>query len=253
MKSLLLFLSLLASNTMAGQLWRGDFETGDLSQWPYLTHPQGISIQSDCVYEGNYAADITITGAESFLWHGNPDLNRSELHFKPADTREGADVFLGWSFFLPQPLSVAKHEFGYWEAQDSWQQQMRFNIHGTALSFQASGADSAYWHLPDGASAGVWHDLAMHIHFSLAPNLGRVTIWHDGIKVFNQTMQTRANKTDAMFTQIGLLRSREDSAATLLIDNARQSDSIESLLAAFDPNTKVTCSPYKKSVPLNHD
>lgn len=227
-------LVLIAQGLCADTLWRGDFETGDLSQWHYLINPDGIRVQTECVYEGQYAAEITLNGDARFLWHGNEALNRSELKFKPADTREGADVYVGWSFYLPRALSPARHEFGYWESSDSWQQQMRFNIHGETLSFQASGADEVYWRLPGGASAGVWHDLAMHIHFSSDPARGHVTIWHDGREVFRQFLQTRVNDTDDMFTQIGILRSREKTSETLLIDNARQASGPEQLLAAFD-------------------
>ncbi|MDX6849613.1 polysaccharide lyase [Gilvimarinus sp. SDUM040013] len=230
----------LVASTWA-EPWQGDFETEDLSQWHYLANPAGISVQSDCVYQGGYAAEITISGDEQFLWHGNAALNRSELNFKPADTREGTDVYFGWSYYLPKPLSSAKHELGYWESSDSWQQQVRFNIHGEALSFQSSRADEVYWRLPEGASAGVWHDLAMHIHFSSDPTQGHMTIWHDGEKISEQYLQTRVNDTDAMFTQIGILRAREDSTATILIDNARQATDVQTLLAAFDPDRPVTC------------
>lgn len=231
----------IARGLCADPLWRGDFETGDLSQWHYLINPDGIRVQTECVYEGRYAAEIRLNGEARFLWHGNEALNRSELNFKPADTGEGADVYMGWSFYLPEPLSSARHEFGYWESSDSWQQQMRFNIHGEALSFQSSAADTVYWHLPGGASAGVWHDLAMHIHFSSDPAKGHITIWHDGVKISEQFLQTRVNDTDAMFTQIGILRAREDASETLLIDNARQVSGQEELLAAFDPGRPVHC------------
>ncbi|UTF58896.1 polysaccharide lyase [Gilvimarinus sp. DA14] len=231
----------VAASAQADDIWRGDFETGDLSQWHYHLNPQGIEVQSDCVYQGEHAALITLTGAEEFLWHGNAALNRSELTFKPSDTREGAEVYFGWSFYLPEALSQAKHELGYWESSDSWQQQIRFNIHGEALSFQTSSADTAHWSAPQGASAGVWHDVAMHIHFSSDPQKGHVTLWHDGEQVFAQHLQTRVNDTDAMFTQIGILRAREDSTETILIDNARQTDNAVELLAAFDADTRVKC------------
>lgn len=237
-----LLLGLTSSLHAAAQpIWRGDFETGDLSQWHYLANPQGISVQSQCVYQGDYAAQITLNGDEQFLWHGNEALNRSELNFKPSDTREGAEVYFGWSFYLPRRLSQAKHELGYWESSDSWQQQIRFNIHGEALSFQTSSADTAHWSASQGASAGVWHDVAMHIHFSSDPQKGHVTLWHDGDQVFAEHMQTRINDTDAMFTQIGILRAREDSTETILIDNARQTDNADDLLAAFDAGTRVKC------------
>lgn len=230
---LLVAAALFCLEARGEMLWRGDFETGDLSQWHYLTNPQGIGVQSECVYEGRYAGVIEITGADEFLWHGNAALNRSEFNVKPSDTSEGADTFLGWSFYLPEPWSEAKHELGYWESSDSWQQQMRFNIHGEALSFQSSSAGDYHWQLDKGASAGVWHDLAMQVHWSSDPQKGFIEIWHDGDKVARTRMQTRVNDKDAMFTQIGILRHQQDRVERIYIDNARQGETLQEVLAGY--------------------
>jgi ribose 5-phosphate isomerase A len=66
-------------------LWRGDFETGDFSQWTYLLNPQGLSIEKACVYDGEYAGRITINGNDDMLWQGNRYLNRSEFSYQPAN------------------------------------------------------------------------------------------------------------------------------------------------------------------------
>ncbi len=239
---MLMGLLAMAVSVWADNSWRGDFETGDLSQWDYHLNPQGIKVQSDCVYEGQHAALITLTGDESFLWHGNAALNRSELTFKPADTSEGSTTNFGWSYYLPEAWSDAKHELGYWESDTSWQQQMRFNIHGTELSFQASAADDVFWRLADGASPGQWHDIAMQVHWSSDPDVGFVRIWHDGNVMDKVHMQTRVNERDPMFTQIGILRTQTEAVERMVIDNARQADTIDHVLAGFDANAGSTCN-----------
>ena len=91
---------LMSASAHSKILWQGDFETGDMSQWSTPINPAGHSVISDCVFDGKYAGKITLTGDESFLWHGNKDLNRSEFHHRytvgesnEGSTQEGSDTF----------------------------------------------------------------------------------------------------------------------------------------------------------------
>ena len=234
-------LLLLAASAQAELLWQADFETGDLSQWPYITNPAGASVTSACAYDGQYAGQIAITGDDKYLWHGNEALNRSEFNYQPAATGEGDTTHIGWSFYLPEPLLAVKHEIGYWESGNSWQQKMRFNLFGETLSFTRSDADEPYWSKPGFASAEVWHDVAMTVHWSTDPAQGYVDIWLDGKPMGRTQLQTRANNTDPMFTQIGLLRHRVAQREVILLDNVRVADTIEDVLGAFDPTQPKTC------------
>ncbi|HEY7885922.1 MAG TPA: polysaccharide lyase [Cellvibrionaceae bacterium] len=222
-------------------LWQGDMETGDLSQWSYIANPKGVSLVQDCVYQGNYAARIAIDGDEKFLWNGREDLNRSELNYRPENTMEGDNTYFGWSFYLPAILADARHELGYWETQNSWKQHMRFNIEGDVFSFQLSDAPERFWEVPGFATAGVWRDVAMHIHWSSDPEKGFMEVWLDGKSMGKTAMATRYNDTDAMFTQMGILRDRREEQEVIYIDNAREGESIEAVLAGFGAGNPVTC------------
>jgi hypothetical protein len=234
----ILFLCFLLSNTAYAKiLWQGDFETGDMSQWNTPINPAGLSIISDCVFDGNYAGKVQLTGADSFLWNGNKDLNRSEFHHRytktdtsEGSTREGADTFFAFSFYLPEAFSENKHELGYWESDKTWQQMFRFNIHGTQLSFQESAATAPLWQLPNGAAPRQWHRIALHIHWSTDPKLGSVETWVNGKHMGKNHFQTLPVKDALMFTQIGILRTQEDSTAEILIDGALRTDNLTELL-----------------------
>jgi hypothetical protein len=230
-----------ASTAQAELLWQADFESGDLSQWPYITNPGGASVTTQCAYEGRYAGQIAITGDEQYLWHGNEALNRSEFNYQPKATGEGDTTYLGWSFYLPEPLLNVKHEIGYWESDNSWQQQMRFNLTGDTFSFTRSDAAEPYWSQPGFASAGVWHDVAMKVHWSIDPARGYAEVWLDGKSMGRTQLPTRVNDTDAMFTQIGLLRHRIDAREVIVIDNVRAGTNITEVLAAFDATTPKSC------------
>lgn len=224
-------------------IWRGDFATGDLSQWHNLLHPQGLSVQSDCVYRGEWAGRATITGDDEFLWNQRSDLNRTEFKYQPPaeHTAAGTDLYFGWSFFLPDALTESRHETGYWESDQSWQQILRFNMVGTAFSFQASRADQPVWEKSDFASPGVWRDVAMHIHWSTDPERGFAEVWLDGESQGRHRMQTLANDADPMFVQLGLLRNQQAAVETIFIDNVRHGSSMAAVLAEFDPDRPVTC------------
>jgi len=218
-------------------LWQGDFETGDMSQWSTPINPAGHSITENCVFDGKYAGKIKITGDESFLWHGNKALNRSEFHHRytasgnnEGNTHEGSDTFFAFSFYLPRELSKNKHELGYWESDKSWQQMFRFNIHGSELSFQETAAKNVLWKLPTGAAPGQWHRVALHIHWSTDATKGSTEVWVNGKHMGKHNFQTLPVKDALMFTQIGILRSQENSTEEILIDGALQTDNLTELL-----------------------
>ncbi|HEY4187600.1 MAG TPA: heparin lyase I family protein, partial [Polyangia bacterium] len=79
--------------------WRGDFETGDSSQWSYILNPRGLSVVAAPVAEGRRAARVEIRPGD--LWPNG--LNRVELEHKPepATVAEGKASFFAWSFFVP--------------------------------------------------------------------------------------------------------------------------------------------------------
>ncbi|MDQ2076462.1 polysaccharide lyase [Marinimicrobium sp. ABcell2] len=241
--TLSLALTLAAATQADDMVWRGDFSTGDLSQWDNLIHAQGLSVQDKCTYRGDWAGKVTITGDEEFLWNGREDLNRTEFKYQPDAeyTREGEDTYFGWSFYLPETLTESRHELGYWESDQSWQQIFRFNIVGSTFGFQASRAPEPFWEETDFASAGVWRDVAMHIHWSTDPEKGFVDVWLDGEPKGREYFQTLANAEDPMFVQIGILRNQQPTPETILVDNARHGHSLEAVLADVKPSESVSC------------
>lgn len=215
----------------AGDQWRGDFESGDSSQWISTINPAGLSVVSNCTRDGKYAGKVTLTGAAEFLWNGNPELNRSEFHHRgrAGATAEGEETFFGFSFYLPKPFTSTRHEFAYWESDKSWKQAFRFNIEGTRLSFQESLAETPFWTLPSGAAPGVWHDVALHIQWSNDASKGAVQVWFDGKDMGQYHFRTLPEKEAAMFTQIGILRTQQEVVEEILIDEVYEAGSLVEL------------------------
>jgi len=238
---------LLSPGTIAGDVvWRGDFESGDLSQWSFLLNPDGLAIEKECVASGRYAGRVTLTGDDVMLWQGNPALNRAEFSYTPEVglTAEGQETFFGWSFYLEENLLPVNHEIGYWESDKSWQQMFRFVINGTRLAFQQSSREKPFWELNQGAAAGRWHHVAQHIFWSTDAEKGFVQAWINGTAMPREYFQTLPSKNAVMFVQLGLLRARQEQTETLLLDNVRLVNSLETLLAS-EQRLQSSCAAPK--------
>lgn len=232
-------------STHASILWQGNFETNDLSQWHTVINPTGLSVISECAFDGRYAGKVRLTGDESFIWKGNKFLNRSEFHHRRAagNTYEGKDTFFAFGFYLPKQMTQHKHELGYWESDKSWQQMLRFNIAGTELSFQETAAKEALWKLPKGAVPGQWHRIAMHIHWSADPAIGSAEVWVNGQHMGKHHFKNLPSQDALMFTQIGILRTQEDTIEEIFIDGAMETDNLTELLERDKHLVGKTCNP----------
>lgn len=210
-------------STFAKTLWQGDFETGDLTQWQYLVNKQGLSVSHQCAFYGKFAGLISLSGSEDFLWNGRDELNRSEYHYKPKAglIREGANTYFGWSFLLPEALVGKRYEIGYWESANSYQQMFRMSLEGSQLNFEETSGGRIIFSESDFVVPGRWHDIALHIHWSVVPSKGFVQVWLNGKNKGRHTFQTLYKSDEAMFVQVGLLRQRIDMTELMLIDNAR--------------------------------
>ena len=83
----LLSTMLLSASAHSKILWQGDFETGDMSQWHNPINPAGLSISSDCVFDGkkgNYVESDTHT---EINWYGKSKslgelINTKDITFR---------------------------------------------------------------------------------------------------------------------------------------------------------------------------
>lgn len=214
-------------------LWTADFETGDTQQWHWIANPEAASVSQECRFDGKFAGKITLSGDAKYLWNGNADLNRSEFHYTPekGSTHEGKETFYSFSFYLPEAFSlIGRHELGYWESDQTWQQIMRFNIHGEDFSFKATAQENPFWIEKNGAKSKQWHKVAMHIFWSTDPKKGFAEIWLDGKNMGKHFFQTLLVADAEMFNQVGILRNQQEKAEVIYIDKAFATDNLTELL-----------------------
>jgi hypothetical protein len=199
--------------------WRGDFETGDLSQWSYLLDPRGLSVVDAPVAEGRHAGRVEIT--EGDLWPNG--LNRVEVQWKPprATFSEGTRSCFAWRFFLPSTLSAARHQIGYFESYPSYRQIMSVEVRGQAVAFVTRlPADHVFWSAPAAATPNVWHQVAICGLWSADSARGSVDVWFDQKPVVAHGAASTLFGGDPNQVQIGILRDVPAAPEVMFLDDA---------------------------------
>jgi len=250
--------ALAASPALAGatETWRGDMETGNLSQWSFQLNGEGLSVVDDVVLYGKHAAKVEITADD--LWSNG--LNRVELQRKPAPelTRNGTEAYFGWSLYLPKALTEADHQLGYWETQQTYTQVMSLHARGTNLSFSTSQPAIEHWRGEGRLTPGRWHRVVYHVVWSDQADSGKVSLWFDAEKVVDNAA-ARTYLDQPAFIQIGILRDTIDDQETLYLDEAFEGSSFDDVAltkgvppprAAPPPRASNSCSVTRTPVPL---
>lgn len=154
--------------TTSGVLFSDRFETGDLSRW---TTNNGLTVQQQEVYAGDYAARATASGAVSNAFK---DLATAQydlyydLHFKILSQDPTSSVYV-LRFRKADTLSAlgifvtSAGKLGY-----------RNDIAGVANTSTAN------------VTLNAWHEVQAHIHIDSAGGQGLVETWLDGTLVQSQ-------------------------------------------------------------------
>src|SRR5438067_4636403 len=133
---------LVSAVTLSAEvLWRGDFETGDTSQWKGAPK-EGVKVVTEPVRAGKYALRIDGTNAGR---KGTHDRIEFQHQPKPPGTAEGTERYFGWSVYLPKKLTDATHSLGYFETRNSWSQLMAFEVKGEDILFTTRVPYTRHW------------------------------------------------------------------------------------------------------------
>jgi hypothetical protein len=218
---------LFASATVASAevIWRGDFETGDTSQWKGAPK-DGVTVVKNPVREGNYALRIDGTNAAR---KGKLDRIEFQHQSRPPGTAEGTDRYFGWSVYLPRKLTDANHSLAYFETRKSWSQLMAFEVRGEDILFTTRVPYKPQWRGKGKMTAGKWHDFAVHVLWSRDPKKGFVEVWFDGETVVPLTKTATLKDENVAFFQIGLLRETSDVPVTIILDHVIEGTTLDAV------------------------
>jgi hypothetical protein len=172
---------LAARAASANVLWRGDFETGDISQWSTSEKvaDDRLQVVADPVRQGKFALKATVHQGDDPI---NASGNRNELTFTK-DNLENAERYYSWSTMWPADYASEKT----WQVFTQWHHErgggsppVEFYVNGETVFFRVSGV--VLWTTP--LVRGQWHDFVLHVNW--AAN-GSAELWYDGQHVLAPT------------------------------------------------------------------
>ena len=202
----------LAGAASATVLWRGDYDTGNLSQW---TGYQGIlsrlTLVQSPVRQGGTAlrvelhqGDVSNSGTRNEMFLSSAQFNEVE----------GNDKWYAWSTLFPAdyPSNNTWQVFTQWHHSGlTASPPVEFDVVGEEIQLAHNGS-TILWRTP--LVRALWHDFVVHIYWSSSN--GYIDLYYDGTKVLDhQSTQTLYSGQYAYLKQ-GLYRDASISNVAVL-------------------------------------
>ena len=182
-------------------LWRGDFETGDVSQW---SEEQSVAfdrlkIKANPVREGKYALEVTVKPGDNPI---RASGNRNELVYSD-DRPAGEERVYAWSTMWPSDYTSAPT----WQLFTQWHHDtgggsppVEFYVNGETVYLRISG--EVVWTTP--LERGRWHDFVFRVKWATD---GWVELSYDGVPVLARMKAKTLYPGQGVYLKQGLYRS----------------------------------------------
>ena len=200
-----------------GFVWRGDYETGDLSQWSGAVQrvaDERIAIVEDPVQQGQFAARFEVRPGEDPLGNfgDRAEVQSGEL------VHEGDERWYEWSTFFPEDYPSEPQEV--WQVFAQWHSVMEgvppvsMEVSGDSIRLLTSRHDAEgnrltpfvveRWSGP--VERGRWRTFKLRVVWSGDDATGSVALWVDGEPVLKETSTRTMYPGSANFFKQGLYR-----------------------------------------------
>jgi MYXO-CTERM domain-containing protein len=248
----LLLLATAPAVSRAEVLWRGDFETGNISQWngrAQLVSADRLQVVSSPVRQGKYALKTTVKQGDDPI---NASGNRNELVRTNENATEGKEYYYAWStqFANDFPSPNTWQLFVQWHhASNYGSPPVEFTAINEQIRLQIGGNPSrVVWSTK--LTRGTWHDFVFHVKWSADPKVGFVELWHQGKRVLPKTYIATSFPGLANYMKAGLYRN-ETIAPTGVVwhDGFVQATRLEDVLPAAAPQPTTPTTPTSPAPP----
>jgi hypothetical protein len=221
-------------------------ETGDFSEWngevnatkklPDGTTRKNLEVVSDKVYSGTKSLKVTVHQDDTF---GGFNQDRVDIGHNSKLTGEGMDSYLAGYYFLVDDAKT-RNEIAFYETNgtsrnwmDIWVEPNKAAGGGTTikLGIESQGANLGSLLVWTGTiTAGQWHQLALHVHWSNDAAKGIVDFWIDGKQMVTNYKHNTRFDSNTLFFQTGLHRVLpQPFTETLYLDDFVEGDSIDDI------------------------
>ncbi|MCY1044441.1 polysaccharide lyase [Corallococcus sp. bb12-1] len=198
--------SLMPALASAGILWKGDFETGNTSQWTrsQTVASSRLQVVTDMVRDGKYALKAVVKQGDDPI---NASGNRNELLYLTHET-QGKEYFYKWSTLFPKNYPV--HDS--WQVITQWHQEsccgsppLEFFVRGDKINLRVGGNTTpVLWQTT--LDQGNWHDFVLHVKWSSDKKVGFVELYHNGKLALPKTYGANQFGKELNYLKMGLYR-----------------------------------------------
>ncbi len=196
---------LVPGSSWAGVVWRGDFESGDISQYSSTQRVSADRLQvvQSPVSQGRYALKATVRQGDDPI---NSSGNRNELVYQGRE-KEGSEYYYRWKVLFPRDYPSART----WQVFTQWHHTgccgsppVEFFVYGEELRLTLTDSVTP-WKAK--LERGVWQDFIFHVRWSSDPKVGFVELWHNGVRVLSRFMHATMYPGQGLYLKLGLYRS----------------------------------------------
>jgi len=200
-------LLVLPAGALASIKWKGDFETGNLSQWSALQRVANdrLLVVSDPARQGKYAVKVTVKKGDDPI---SASGNRNELVYF-SDEAPNSEYFYKWStmFDASFPKSNDWQLFAQWHHDGCCgSPPLEFSVRGEKLSLRVGGdGGRTVWSAP--LQRAKWNDFVLHVRWSADPKVGFIELYYQGQLVVKKTYVSTQYEGDKNYMKLGLYRN----------------------------------------------
>ncbi len=191
---------------MAGVVWRGDFETGDRSQYSstQMVSADRLEVVTSPVAEGKYALKATVRQGDDPI---NASGNRNELVYLSREA-VGSEYYYRWKVMFAKDFPSVDT----WQLFTQWHHDgccgsppVEFYVRGEEIRLSLPGTNEIPWRTK--LTRGVWHEFILHAKWSPDPKVGFVELWHNKERVLPKRGAMTMYSGQRNYLKLGLYRS----------------------------------------------
>ncbi len=193
--------------TSSTVVWRGDFETGDSSQWTraQMVSADRLQVVSSPVRQGRYALKATVKQGDDPI---NASGNRNEL-VKTTREAVGSEYYYKWSTMFASDFPSVRT----WQLFTQWHHEggsgsppVEFYVYGEEVRLNIGGDPGVIvWKAP--LVRGQWQDFIFHVRWSPDASVGFVELYHNGQLVLPKRYIATQVPGMLNYLKVGLYRS----------------------------------------------
>jgi hypothetical protein len=244
--ALLVLLASAARDASGSIVWRGNFETGDFSQWVWGVQQKTsgrASIVSSPVREGRYGARCEVRpGDNNVAGSGNGERCEWLLNQATTDGYEGREQWWAWSTYFDPTFSPSSsgwnsfiqfHHLGPTGQANIWFSSVLNTIQFRVANGDMSSPTTKWWVLDPNRKNSTWYDFVFHVKWSSDPNVGFVEVWINGQKVLPLVKIATLYPGVGVYLKQGYYRAAQTTTAIIYHDGMRRGSSYDDVVAGF--------------------